>query len=329
MLGMMSITAFFSMFMSNTATTAMMLSILVPVLACFEEGDRSRSALALSIPIAANIGGMGTPIGTMPNAVALRYLAETKALRFSEWLLFGLPIVCILLLIAWFAMLLLFPPRMEHVSLQIEGRFRKGIDAILVYLVFVVTLLLWLTDTWHGMSTAVVALLPVVAFSATGIIGKEDLKKISWDVLWLATGGLALGLALERTGIVGKIAESIPFAQFSPLAILILFTTLAAIMANFMSHTATANLLLPIVTALGASLSSFAAYGGAKIIILAVTLACSLGMSYPISTPPNALAHATGLFETRDMTRIGLIVLAAGMLVVYAVLAFLQWSRLL
>ncbi|MGL5371107.1 MAG: SLC13 family permease, partial [Plesiomonas shigelloides] len=91
MMGLMVVTAVFSMFMSNTATTAMMLSILTPVLAALPAGDRGRVAFALSIPVAANIGGIGTPIGTPPNAVALKYLTGENAISFGEWMMFGVP----------------------------------------------------------------------------------------------------------------------------------------------------------------------------------------------------------------------------------------------
>ncbi|WP_413699125.1 SLC13 family permease [Psychromonas sp. KJ10-10] len=194
MLGLMMITAVFSMFMSNTATTAMMLSILTPVLALFAREDMGKVAFALSVPVAANIGGIGTPIGTPPNAVALKYLINENNIRFGEWMLFAVPFVIVMLLIAWLLLIKLFPASKTEIKLNIKGRFLKTPKAITVYVVFIITILLWLMGGVHGMNAYVVAMIPVAVFSMLKIITKEDLKKISWDVLWLVSGGLRLVL---------------------------------------------------------------------------------------------------------------------------------------
>ena len=102
LLGLMIITAVFSMFMSNTATAAMMLAILGPVLKLFDESDRGKAAFALAIPLGANIGGMGTPIGTPPNAIALNFMRESGFdISFGQWMTFGVPYVIVLMVIAW------------------------------------------------------------------------------------------------------------------------------------------------------------------------------------------------------------------------------------
>ena len=312
-LGIMGITAIFSMFMSNTATTAMMLSILAPVLAVLPEGDRGRTAFALAIPVAANIGGIGTPIGTPPNAVAMKYLADLNPITFGEWMLFGVPFVVILLVIAWWLLCRLFPTATPTIELSINGTFLKNWRALTVYATFGVTILLWVLGSAHGMNSYVVAIIPVAVFSCTTIITRDDLKLVSWDVLWLLSGGIALGMALEETGLVARMVGSIPFASFSPFVVLAAAMLVTLLMANFMSHTATANLLLPIMAAMATSLSGLESMGGAVGLILAVTFAASLGMSLPISTPPNALASATGMVETRDMTKVGVIIGTLGL----------------
>ena len=324
MLGLMMITAVFSMFMSNTATTAMMLSILTPVLAVFDVDDKGKIAFALSIPVAANVGGIGTPIGTPPNAVALKYLVGDEYISFGEWMMFATPYVIVLLLIGWFLLLMLYPVKTQKIQLEIKGRFQKGRNANIVYATFVITILLWLTDFIHGMNAYVVAMFPVALFSATGIINKNDLKGISWDVLWLVSGGIALGLALEKSGLAARVISSIPFDSLSPLLIAFLVSILAAVMANFMSNTATANLLLPLVAALGTSIASLEEIGGSQMIILITTIACSMGMALPISTPPNALAFGTGIFETKDMTRQGVILAIIGLALSYALMFILH-----
>lgn len=323
-MGLMVITAIFSMFMSNTATTAMMLSILMPILQLLEPEDRGRTALLLCIPVAANIGGMGTPIGTPPNAIALKYLTGADAIAFSEWMAFAVPFVILLLLFGWWLLLRLYPFQRTHIELDIKGRFQKNPKAYIIYVTFGITILLWLTDFLHGMNAYVVSIIPVAVFLATNIITKEDLKRLSWDVLWLVSGGIALGVGLEDSGLAEHLVNSIPFDTFAPVIIILLAAVLAAVMANFMSNTATANLLLPIVAALGVSLESLQGLGGASVLILGTALASSMGMALPISTPPNALAHASGEISTGQMARVGIITGVSGLLMIFGLLYILK-----
>lgn len=324
MMGLMVITAVFSMFMSNTATTAMMLSIIAPVLLYFDDNDPGKIALALCVPIAANIGGLGTPIGTPPNALALKYLIGEDSIGFGQWMSFGTPFVIVLLTISWFLLIRFFPCRTSTITLNIKGEFSKTPKAMIVYVTFILTILLWLFDFIHGMNSYTVAMLPVAVFLSFRIITKEDLKRINWDVLWLVSGGIALGLALGKSGLAEHVVTSIPFTNFSPYAIIALAAVLAALMATFMSNTATANLLLPIIATIGATVESLVPLGGSKMLILGTTLAASLGMALPISTPPNALAHATGVIETSDMLRTGSIIGAIGLVLVFATLFILK-----
>ncbi|SMY35833.1 Sodium-dependent dicarboxylate transporter SdcS [Photobacterium malacitanum] len=324
MFGLMLITAIFSMFMSNTATTAMMLSILAPVITLFGAKDPGKIAFALCIPVAANIGGIGTPIGTPPNAIALKYLTGENLITFGEWMFFGVPFVAVLLVFAWWLINKLYPATQASIELTIQGKFLKTPKAITVYVTFAVTILLWLMGSMHGMNSYTVALIPVAIFSLTGIINKEDLKKISWDVLWLVSGGIALGLALDKTGLAKLVVHSIPFDVFSPYVVLLGAAMLCLLMANFMSHTATANLLMPIMAALGTSMVSLAPLGGEVTLILVVTFAASLGMSLPISTPPNALAHATGHVESNQMARVGVVVGVVGVALSFVMIWGLQ-----
>ncbi|OBU15213.1 dihydroorotate dehydrogenase [Photobacterium aquimaris] len=324
MFGLMLITAIFSMFMSNTATTAMMLSILAPVITLFGAKDPGKIAFALCIPVAANIGGIGTPIGTPPNAIALKYLTGENLITFGEWMFFGVPFVAVLLVFAWWLINKLYPATQASIELTIQGKFLKTPKAITVYVTFAVTILLWLMGSMHGMNSYTVALIPVAIFSLTGIINKEDLKKISWDVLWLVSGGIALGLALDKTGLAKLVVHSIPFDIFSPYVVLLGAAMLCLLMANFMSHTATANLLMPIMAALGTSMVSLAPLGGEVTLILVVTFAASLGMSLPISTPPNALAHATGHVESNQMARVGVVIGVVGVALSFVMIWGLQ-----
>lgn len=333
MLGLMIITAVFSMFMSNTATTAMMLAILVPFLATMEPADKGRIALVLGVPVAANIGGIGTPIGTPPNAIALKYLTGIYDITFGKWMMFGIPVVVILILFSWILISKLFPFSTKNIKLKIDTKKNERTEQhkrteILIYATFAVTILLWLTDFIHGINSYVVALFPVIVFLCLNIITKEDLKLISWDVLWLVAGGLALGLALSNTGLAENVISNIPFADISPYLIFVVAAGLGLLMANFMSNTATANIFIPLLAVLSASIPVLREMGG-PVLLISTTMAISLGMCLPISTPPNALAYGTGLITTKNLAKIGAIVGVAGVIIVFAVLILSRWIGLI
>lgn len=326
LLGLMMITAIFSMFMSNTATAAMMLAILAPVLALFDLKDKGRIAFTLAIPVAANIGGMGTPIGTPPNAIALKSLGDLGLnVSFGKWMAFGVPYVVILILAAWFILLKMFPIEKTSMELKVGDRFLKTPKAIIVYVTFALTVILWVLGKGvHGMDSNTIAMIPMAIFALAQIITKDDLKKMSWDVLWLVAGGFALGLGLQSTGLAKDIIGAISFDSLPIFALMVGTGILCLFMANFMSHTATASLLIPIIAAVGTSLgSALDPLGGVTALLVSVAFASSLGMSLPISTPPNALAHATGFVDTHGMAKMGVIVGLLGMVLTYIMMYLL------
>lgn len=317
MLGLMLITACFSMFMSNTATTVMMLALLGPIVASAEAGDKGIKALVLCIPIAANTGGIATPIGTPPNAIALQYLTGEHSISFLKWMMMGLPFVIVQLTIAWFLLQRLFPSSQAQMTLKLKGSFSKTWRAITVYITFAGTILLWMTTSLHGMNTYVVAIIPLAVFTLTGIMGKEELKLINWDVLWLVAGGIAIGIALDKTGLALALAHAINYEALSPMLVIITLALVCWLMANFMSNTATANLLMPIAAAIGTSMSSLQSVGGIQGLLVVVAFSASLGMILPVSTPPNSLAYSTGLIESKDMAKAGVLVGVIGLIIVF------------
>ena len=335
LLGLMLITAVFSMFMSNTATAAMMLAILAPVLKLFEPDDRGKAAFALAIPLGANIGGMGTPIGTPPNAIALGALNDAVArgdlvanpVTFGQWMAFGIPYVIILMVVAWILLLKIYPIKMKEMVLNIEGagKFDTSPKAIIVYITFVVCVVLWVTGKGvHGINDNAIAMIPMAVFALTGVITKKDLNAMSWDVLWLVAGGFALGVGLNATGLAAHLIKTIPFESWSPLALMIGCGIICLFMANFMSHTSTATLLVPILCAVGiACQDNLIGLGGVTALLVSVAFASSLGMSLPISTPPNALAHATGYTDTRGMAITGVVMGILGLIVSWIMMIFL------
>ena len=323
LLGILLITGIFSMFISNTATAAMMLTFMAPVLRQMPADGKGKIALAMAIPIGANVGGIATPIGTPPNAIALGYLRDNLGMdvSFMDWLMVMLPYTLVLLVIAWVVLLLLFPFKQKTIELKIEGETKGGSQLVISYITIFATIFLWIFGKPLGLDTNVVAMIPVAVFAITGILTKNDVKNIDWDVLWLVSGGFALGVALKDTNIANDVVAAVPFATWSPLLVIIGASVICWICANIISHTATANLLIPVMTAVAIGMGeALEPLGGAFTLLMCVTLASSLGMILPISTPPNAIAYSTGLVSTKNMQITGIIMGIVGLVLGFVTL---------
>ena len=319
LLGFLLVTGLFSMFVSNTATAAMMLTFLTPVFRQLPPEGKGRIALAMSIPVAANLGGMGTPIGTPPNNIALKYLNDPEGLNmglgFGQWMMFMFPLVVVLLFISWRLLLKFFPFSQKTVELNIDGGMQKGFQSWVVIVTFFLTVVLWLSDRFTGINANTVAMLPFCIFALTGVINKRDLEQINWSVIWMVAGGFALGYGLNASGLAANAVESIPFGEFSPLLILVMGGAICYVLSNFISNSATAALLMPILAVVcGAMGDKLAPIGGTGTILIGVAIAASSAMILPISTPPNALAFATGYVQQKDMSKIGIIMGVVSML---------------
>ena len=325
LLGFLLITGLFSMFVSNTATAAMMLTFLTPVFKQLPPEGKGRIALAMSIPVAANLGGMGTPIGTPPNAIAIKYLNDPEGLNlnvgFGEWMMFMVPLVAVLLFIGWMMLRWMFPFKQKTIELVIEGNMKKNIQTYIVIVTFIVTVALWICEKWTGINSYTVALIPFMIFTLAGIIDKHDLEEINWSVIWMVAGGFALGYGLNQSGLAALAIKSVPFGEFSPMIILVLSGIICYLLSNFISNSATAALLMPILTlvctAMGDKLSPI---GGTPTVLIGIAIAASSAMILPVSTPPNALAFSTDLVEQKDMVRIGIIMGIVSMLLGYSLL---------
>ncbi len=324
LLGLMTVTALFSMFMSNTATAAMMLAILAPVLALFAPSDKGRAAFALSIPVAANIGGIGTPIGTPPNAIALKAMQDYGLdVSFGKWMMFGVPFVIVMLLIGWLLLVKMFPIDQKELRLEMGGKFLKTPKAIIVYVTFALTVALWVMGSGvHGLDSNTIAIIPIAVFAVTGVITKKDLNQMSWDVLWLVAGGFALGIALQDTNLARDLINAIPFHSWDTTMLMVGAGLICLFMATFMSHTATASLLMPILAAVAGTMMGAGAMdsAGAIGLLVCIAFASSLGMALPISTPPNALAYATGLVDSKGMAVSGTILCLIGLAITFGLM---------
>lgn len=324
LLGFLTLISVMSMFMSNTATAAMMLAFLAPVLRTLPVDGGGRVSLAMSIPIAANIGGLGTPIGTPPNAIAIGQLASMDInIGFAAWMVRFVPVVIIMILFAWWLLQFLFPFKAKDVKIVINSDEHHEMDwkFWVVTITFIATILLWMTGELTHLNSNVVALIPFAVFALTGVFTRDDFSKIDWHVLWMVAGGFAIGTALHKTGLATALVESIPFGSWSVIAVLIISGLLGWLLSNFISHSSAANLLIPILAVVGTAMSEqLGAFGGVTTLLVCVAASTSFAMLLPISTPPNAIACSTGLIKTNDMAKVGLIIGLTGIALAYAVL---------
>lgn len=303
-LGLMLITAVLSMFMSNTATTATMFAVVIPILRTLPPG-KIRAGVALSIPLAANVGGIGTPVGTPPNAIAIGALAEYGIkVSFLEWMLLAVPFMLVVLVFAWLFLCFAFIPSETRISIEMDASWDTSTNAKLFYAVAGLTIALWMSEPLHGVSSNIVGFFPVVALLSLKVMKGKDVQALDWPVLWLVSGGIALGTGVGATGLDDWLVGSVDWKVLGPMMILALLGLIGFAMANVISHSAAANLLVPLAVSLAVTLSE----PSPMLIAAIVAIACSLGMSLPISTPPNAIAYATKEITIPQMAQVGLVV---------------------
>ena len=338
LLGFILVTAIFSAFVSNTATAAMMLAFLTPVLKSLPADGKGRIALALAIPVGANLGGMITPIGTPPNMIALDYLStQGMGISFVDWTIRMAPFVILLLVIAWMLLRFMFPFKQKHIKIEIDGDIKWNYHTWAVIVAFAVTIFMWMfgTDLW-GVDTNVVAMIPIAIFCATGILTRRDLEEINWSVLWMVAGGFALGVALNYkvtdpdTGVVlynslsNIIVNSVPFGEFSPWVVMVLAGLICFAFSNFISHSAATSLLVPVLGVVAGGLgTALDGFGGPQAMLVGIAIASSVSMILPISTPPNAIAHSTGFIQQKDMMKVGILIGLIGLVLGYGMLIFI------
>jgi solute carrier family 13 (sodium-dependent dicarboxylate transporter), member 2/3/5 len=343
--GFMIATAALSMWVSNTATAALMVPIGLSVLAMLERQGGSGASrhtaltLLLGIALAANIGGMGTLIGTPPNALLAGYLAERQGIEigFGRWMLLALPVVLVMMVLAWLVLTRAIY-RVRDAQLAgagvLIGREQARLGPLSAAerrfaVVFVLTALAWLgrpglqgffpelglTDAGIAMTAALALfIIPADSTRRRCLIDWEGARGIPWNVLVLIGGGLSLGTAIETSGLAGWAGAALPGLAAWPLPVLIAAIVAVALLASHVtSNTATAATLVPLLAALAISL-------GEDPLILAVpaVLAASCAFMLPVATPPNAIVHGTGLISVAQMARAGAVLSIAAVGVVVA-----------
>ena len=357
-LGFMIATAFLSMWISNTATTVMMLPIAMSVVnllqipvsdhSISEQAFRKFSlGLMLSIAYSANIGGTATIIGTPPNVVLVGYIQQFYQidLDFSKWLMIGFPISFTLLFFTYFLITrVLFPSRIGTIpgssqliedQLNALGKFTK--EEKLVTIVFALTAASWilrkpinqligenlLNDTIIAMTGGILMfLMPVKFKKAEFLLNWEDMKRLPWGILILFGGGLTLAKGLQETGIIQLIGSNIAgMPDISLWVMLLLLTTVMLFMTELMSNVALTSIFIPVVIGIAIGLDI-----NGLIFAIPVTLAASCAFMMPISTPPNAIVFSSGLIRMKDMIRAGFLLNLISILVLMlAAYSIIQW----
>jgi sodium-dependent dicarboxylate transporter 2/3/5 len=303
LMGLMLTTMVASMLMSNTATTAMVIAAIMPLLASLGKNSGFSKALLLGIPIAAATGGMGTIIGTPPNAIAAGALENAgMPIDFIDWMKYGVPLTLALTAISCFVLIRMFIKDKTPISLDFLGKQESSASPEftrqrrIVLVVIIVTVGLWLTSSLHGIKTAAVCAVPLVILTLTRVLEGKDIRELPWDTLLLVAGGLSLGIALEQTGLLNHYAQQLITMEINTIVLMFIFAFITMLVSNIMSNSAASTVMIPLGMAI--------LVGFEKEIALIIAFSASTAMFLPVSSPPNAIAYSTGLLEQKDF-RIG------------------------
>lgn len=324
LLAMMFVTAFLSLWISNTATAVVMIPIALGIVAKFKKKMTNfTKATVLGIAYSTNIGGIGTILGSPPNAITVSKLSEFSniTVTFFEWMIAAIPLVIILTPLSWLLLMKLFP--FEDLKVKSTPKLKKLTkDQKLFMYIFGATILLWITTSFHGLSSSLIAILAATFLFLIKLLKLEDLNKINYEVLILFGGGLVLGSAMFSTGLSEFFANNLGslIQGYPPLIIIITIITFSILLGAFASNTATAAILVPVLiplaTVVNFSPKTLAMLGG---------IAVSLDFLLPVGTPPNAIAYSTGKVSIKEMLKAG-ILLTIISIIVLALLARFFWT---
>ncbi|MBL7903121.1 MAG: SLC13/DASS family transporter [Bacteroidia bacterium] len=323
LIGLMGTTMVASMLMSNTATTAMIIAAVTPLLLKLGKEAGLTKALLLGVPIAATLGGMGTIIGTPPNAIAAGALEHAGIrMNFLSWLAYGMPLAVVLTAIACLVLIVIFVKNNQPLDLDfIKTNDEPLIPELklhrrIVLTVIVITILLWLMGSLFDITVASVSAFPIVVLTLTRILKGDDIRALPWDTLLLVAGGLSLGIALQQTGLLEIYADKIGRLNIGSKGFLFLFAFLTMVLSNIMSNTAASTVLIPLGMAILPEMKTE--------IAMIVGLCASTALFLPVSTPPNAIAYSTGLIEQKDFRLGGALIGILGPLLVILWVLFIS-----
>lgn len=332
----MGVTAFLSMWMSNTATAVMMLPIGVSIIAMANAStqDQFGKAVLLSIAYSASIGGIATLIGTPPNALLAAYLSKSYGIQisFASWMLLGVPLALSMLVICWL-WLTKIHFRMPKTSFshndspaQLNALGVMSRSQKLVLTIFTFAALSWISQQWLvkltglPVSDTVIAIcaasllfiLPAEKGSGTALLEWKDSQNLPWGVLLLFGGGLSMAEQIQKTGVADLLAQQLQSLDgISPILLLVAVTSLTIFLTEVTSNTATAAAFLPLLGPVAVSMDLSPLY-----LVVPAALAASFAFMMPVATPPNAIVFASGKLQIKDMVRAGLVLNLVGILAI-------------
>jgi len=331
-LGFMVATAFLSMWISNTATAAMILPVGIAIFLQLKDNPATveneniifGKALMLSIAYSASIGGMATLIGTPPNLVLAGVIEESYniELSFSQWFIFGFPISIVLLCIAWLYITNIafsfkqteFPGGKAEIKRQLSNLGKISYEEKYVFLVFVIIAVAWVTrsfllkiwipaidDTIIAIIGALLLFLIPAKTKSQKLLNWEDAVKLPWGILLLFGGGMTLANGFEASGLALWIGNQLVILEGFHLAIMLLILITAVnFLTEITSNMATTAMLLPVLVSLSHILNINPNY-----LMVGATVAASCAFMLPVATPPNAIVFGTGILSIEDMIKKG------------------------
>jgi sodium-dependent dicarboxylate transporter 2/3/5 len=334
LLGVMAVAAFFSMWVENTATAAILIPVALTISHQIPDPARSRPflvLLVLGIAYAASLGGMATVTGSGSNAVAVTFLNEVTTFRYMDWMVVGLPALLLLFPVTWWLLLRLVPVEVKRLDVEParEALRRQGAMSATerqLLWTLVVTIIFWIFGSSieetlglppTSLSATVVALLAVGYLSVRGIIDWNDVKGVSWGIFFIIGAGLSLGQTLVRTGVTDWLADLLgPVVSGPPLLVtLAILCYASALLTNILNNTTIAAVFVPVLIAIAKTDPSV----DGVLLVLATTLATTFGYSLPSASGRMALVAGTGIIGASAMMRYGLLMtlISTAILVLY------------
>jgi len=312
-------TGFLSMWISNTASAALMLTIALKLTEEMKENNEYLpKIMVLGVAYSATAGGLSTLVGTTTCAMAAGSLKDIIGydLSFSSWIAYGFPIAILMIFIIWATLLAIFPvkkgklPKMQYKNEELNTQQKMTLG------LFFLAILLWLTSKlpepislilgWsgHGQSSSIIAGIIAVSLLISGILDEKDIPKANWNSLLLIGGGLSLGKSMEISGLANTISNYLYnyTRGQSEIVIISLVVAFGLGISIIASNTASAGLFLPIAIGLGNSTNV-----SPIILAIVVGISTSLDFMLPVGTPPNAIAYSTGKVTMREMIKAGFI----------------------
>lgn len=304
-----AVTAFLSMWISNTATAAMMLPLAMGLMSHLDkEKDRNTFVFVLlGIAYCASIGGLGTVVGSPPNAIA----AKALGLDFAGWMKFGLPMMLALLPLMLFSLFIVLKP---NLSAKVEVEHEDipwTLHRVIAMLIFLAAAVAWIFgDTLKkelGISSpdSFVALTAAVAVVIFGVVRwREVARNTDWGVLLLFGGGITLSTLLQKSGASAALGQEMAstFVLAHPFIVILAVSAFIIFLTEFTSNTASAALLVPVFASVAEQMGM-----PKEVMVLIIGIGASCAFMLPVATPPNAIVFGTGIVTQRDMLKVGMV----------------------